>query len=262
MKSSFTPSGKSFFRQLIQAAFIVFLVGFVSCFIYYWYWWSNAVPYPITFDRDEYTEAAPPDLPVLNSIVDNPDYNEFHFLEIIDPELDGPNYLPTSLEANHEYEVHIYCRNDANSIHDDEENLATDVRLTVDLPAKYTARTKSRFAKGYYIFCDRIGAAISYYNGVDSAPQIVTAYAEIFSNETLRLEYVPDSAKIISSGDVDGQKLSKQLFRPQGILLGYDALDGGLPSGRECACIVSFRFRASSSIWGPLDELRNTYFRP
>lgn len=253
----------SFIWYCCHTSIIVFFVTFIAVFTHYWCWWSNSIPYPATKAQVSYTESNPPNLPVLNSISDNPDTSELRFIQIVDTGLRSPNFLSTHLDPDREYEVRIYCRNDANPDYNESgQSVATNVRLAIDLPSKYTASTKNRLENGYISFCDRIGAVIAYNDGQNDAPQLVSAYAEIFSDETLKLEYVPGSAKITSAGAVNNAQLSKQLFKPQGIMLGYDALDGKLPGGRDYACIITFRFRTSASTWNIFDALYDEYYRP
>lgn len=261
--SSANPEKKSYFRRCFDASIIVFLTTFACCFAHYWCWWRNAIPYHMSTRHETYTLSTPPKLPVLNSITNNPDFNEIAFIEVKDVNSKESDYLGVSLEPGHEYEVTIYCCNDmvVDDIGED-QGIATNVRIAVDLPKKYTSQTPSRSVGGYFLLYDHIGATIAYNDGVNDAPQVVSACSEVFSDKTLKIKYVPGSAKILSAGKVNESKLSDHLFRPQGIPIGYDALDGQLPGGREYACIVTFRFRTSPANWSVLDEIYNTYYRP
>lgn len=177
-----------------------------------------------------YTEDDLPLEPALNAVVYNPylDSNEQDFLSVITAE-DGVTHTnQVEIEAGDILYVHAYARNASNF----EE--AENVRMV----GFYVPELADGESGG-------IGATISADNTETSA---IYSEVTVTAKDDVRLEYIPGSLSVASSGGINGTELSeKELFSDNGLLLGYDQQDGKLPGGIRCAVEVVYYLRVAAA---------------
>lgn len=186
-------------------------------------------------DRPTFTWAEPAEYVTFNSITDNPKIgDERNFVRIRKAGTTDNLVDKVNLEVGQEYEVSIWYHNNAKSKLNKKENggigIAENVRLRVEQPEKVTGGS-SAVIKGI----------ISSTNS-DPAEVWDTAYA--YSDTTVLLRYVPNSATIHSLGNIDGEILSSEaMFGDKGAKLGYwNDLWGTLPGCNEYSGYVTYRF--------------------
>lgn len=177
-----------------------------------------------------YTEDDLPLEPALNAVVYNSylDGSEQDFVSVIKAKTGVVSTGQVEVEAGDVIYVHAYVRNASNF-----EN-AENVRIS-----------------GFYVpeLADgewgEIGATLSADNIETSA---IYSEVKVTAKGNVRLEYIPDSLFVASSGDINGAELSeKELFSDNGLLLGYDQQDGKLPGGVHCAVEVVYYLRVTAA---------------
>ena len=164
-----------------------------------------------------------PHFPVLNSIINNPEYgDERHFLKI-----DGyEDRHVIRLEPNRKYTVNIfYCNDAAENMNVSGKGLADKVKINVQLPDSIKEEN-----------AEILHAGIHAANAVDVWDQLV-----LYSNWDVQIRYVMASAKIINSGKLNGTVLSTELFTT-GDYIGFNRLSGILPAGEAYGGKITFQF--------------------
>ncbi len=186
-------------------------------------------------DRPTFTWAEPADYVTFNSITDNPKIgDERNFVRIRKAGTDDKYVDKVTLEVGQEYEVGIWFHNNAKSKLNKKENggvgIAENVRLRVEQPEKVTAG-HSAVIKGII-------------SSTNSKPAEVFDTAYAYSDSTVLLRYVANSAKITSLGTINGEILSSEaMFGEQGAKLGYwNDLWGTVPGCNEYSGYVTYRF--------------------
>ncbi|MEF3691701.1 MAG: hypothetical protein V3574_01425 [Candidatus Moraniibacteriota bacterium] len=185
-------------------------------------------------DRLLFTIANPPGYVTFNSITDNPAHgDERNFMQVREANASNENYADAiSLNVGHEYVVYVYYHNNgACNLSNDGEGAAYGAYVKVEIPATVASGSQDTKAIGY------IGAN-------NASPALV--WNDIrFSNVTgddIALRYVSGSATIHSFGSVDGQVMSDTIVTT-GAHLGYNNLDGMLPSCKRYAGYITFRIK-------------------
>lgn len=196
----------------------------------------NAVEQSWGPERPTYTWEKPADHVTFNSITNNPKVgDERNFVRIRKANTNDTLTDKVNLEVGQEYEVFIWFHNNASSTLNKKDKgsvgIAKNVRLRVEQPQKVNANTNA-IIKGL-ISAD------------DSDPGEVWDIAYAYSKESVLLDYVPNSATIHSSGNINGQILSSDaLFGKTGSYLGYwNDLWGVLPGCNEYAGYVTYHFK-------------------
>lgn len=188
-------------------------------------------------DRPTFTMKNPATYVTFNSITDNPKHgDERNFVQIrnvTDNQKFGEN---TQLVPGKEYEVYVYYHNNAstdlNGKNLDGKGVALDTRMKVQMPATVAAGQKAR-----------VTGTVSASN---AKPASVwdEAYGTNSTNGTVALRYVQNSAKIASTGAINGKSIDlNSLASTNGALLGYDKLDGKVPGCMKYTGYVTYRFK-------------------
>jgi len=158
----------------------------------------------------------------LNSIVNNPDIgDERNFMGISEKNMNDPWSSNLEVRPNREYFIRMYVHN--NSL----ERLdmrAEGVRARVKLP------TVAGYHANFY-GCIMTNSA---------TPSFIEDGARMWSDKEFNMVYVPDSACFYNKHFTEGIALSNKLFTDEGVLLGYNALDGCIPGGLRHAGYLSF----------------------
>ena len=186
-------------------------------------------------DRAQFTWDEPADYVTFNSITNNPKIgDERNFVRIRKAGTDDKYTDKVNLEVGQEYEVGIWFHNNAKSKLNKKEynsvGIADNVRLRVEQPEKVTGGT-SAVIRGYI-------------TSTNANPNEVWDSAYAYSESTVLLRYVANSAKITSLGNVDGTILSSEaMFGEQGAKLGYwNDMWGYVPGCNEYSGYVTYRF--------------------
>lgn len=187
-------------------------------------------------DRPTYTVKEPAPHVTFNSITDNPNHgDERNFVQIRNYTDNGKFGENVELVPGKEYEVSVFYHNNAadhlNAAEYGFRGVAKNAYMKVQMPATVIAGEKAR-----------VGATIGASN---AQPTSVwdEAYGTNSSNGTVALRYVPNSAKIISNGAVNGQTLDlTKLASAEGMPLGFDKLDGELKGCFKYSGYVKYRF--------------------
>ena len=164
-------------------------------------------------DRPTFTWEEPADYVTFNSITNNPKIgDERNFVRIRKAGTKDTLVDKVNLEVGQEYEVSIWYHNNAKSKLNKKENggigIAENVRLRVEQPEKVTGGT-SAVIKGFI-------------TSTNANPTEVWDTAYAYSDTTVLLRYVPNSATIHSLGNINGEILSSEaLFGEKGAFLGY-----------------------------------------
>lgn len=186
-------------------------------------------------DRPTFTWEEPADYVTFNSITNNPKIgDERNFVRIRKAGTKDTLVDKVNLEVGQEYEVSIWYHNNAKSKLNKKENggigIAENVRLRVEQPEKVTGGT-SAVIKGFI-------------TSTNANPTEVWDTAYAYSDTTVLLRYVPNSATIHSLGNINGEILSSEaLFGEKGAFLGYwNDLWGTLPGCNEYSGYVTYHF--------------------
>lgn len=124
--------------------------------------------------------------------------------------------------------IKIYVDNDANDKLSDaaygEVGIARNTRVRISIPNSY----------------GQTATVIGYVSADNAVPSEVYASATVRgTSKQFTLEYVPDSAVIYNNGLFDkGQRLSDAIMDKDGVLIGYSALDGNLPSTFSAIAVI------------------------
>ena len=175
-------------------------------------------------DCAHYTEEDQPTTPRINMIENNPDHDELnHKVWITDSEGNEVE----DLQADQTYTVHYYIR-----VSGPEAAKGVCVRGYGDFMYLAPRQTHGTSRIGFELESENAGRDCGY----------VEAYTS--GDQTLHLSSVSPSAVLTCSGDANGKNLPEgKLFGLNGTLIGYDELDGTIPSGREYACILSYQLK-------------------
>ncbi len=200
--------------------------------------------------RELFTVENPPSFVILNSITDSLAHgNEADFVRI--KNVNESTYSDTmALEPGEEYEVIAFYDNDAlRSSLSELTNFAEGVRIKASFPEVIEAGEETHASM-------RLVAENAEPQAVWSSIVLTSDTGDIF------IRYVPDSATIYNNGQTNSTKLdSATLFSAEGALLGYDALDGVIPSGvsggESFNGYVTFRFVADHPNFEVKTGLRN-----
>lgn len=186
-------------------------------------------------DRPTFTWAEPADYITFNSITDNPKIgDERNFVRVRKAGTEDELSDDVNLEVGQEYEVAIWFHNNAKAKLNERENggvgIATDVRLSVEQPEIVKGGT-SAVIKGTV-------------SSTNAKPTEVWDEAFAYTDSTVLLRYVANSATIHSLGDIDGEILnSEALFSDEGAKLGYwNDMWGTVPGCNEYSGYVTYRF--------------------
>ena len=186
-------------------------------------------------DRPTFTWEEPADYVTFNSITNNPKIgDERNFVRIRKAGTTEDLVDKVQLEVGQEYEVSIWFHNNAKSKLNKRENggvgIADNVRLRVEQPEKVNGGT-SAVIKGII-------------SSTNANPNEVWDTAYAYSESTVLLRYVPNSATIHSLGNINGEILSSEaMFGTDGAKLGYwNDMWGYVPGCNEYSGYVTYHF--------------------
>ena len=171
---------------------------------------------------------------VFNSIIDNPDMNEFFFVSARE---NNPDYFEeerlwhTHLEAkkNKSYIVRLFVHNNSRFGMDAiAENVR--VRFNIGVPV-HVANDEVHDVEGFNSEDGYWAVGVYGFIYADNADPKEYYYAIKFvSNRRFHLEYIPGSAIYENKGIGNGGiSLSDKIMTDEGVIIGYDALDGRIP---------------------------------
>ncbi len=186
-------------------------------------------------ERPTYTNEAPADHAVFNSITNNAAVGDERDFVRVEEKDSGREYSSEiEIEPGKQYEVYIYYHNDASATFNDKAHkyagVARDVRLASSFPLELT--------KGQRGEIDGIIMASN------TNPKEVWDEAYITAKEDLTLHYVSGSARIYNKYKVNGSVLSMDLFTEKGVFLGLDQLNGVILGCEEYSGQVVYTLQA------------------
>lgn len=177
--------------------------------------------------RPTFTTQKPATYVTFNSMTNNPRHgDERNFVQIKDKNASDASYVEKiNIKEGKQYTVFMYFHNNA----DEGLNLiARNTRARVQLPKLAKAGQDTRITG--FISAD------------NAQPGQVWDEVYVKADKNLTIQYIPDSAKIVSKGAVNGKTLSNELFS-NGALLGYYSLNGEVPGCHNYAGYLTFDFR-------------------
>lgn len=178
--------------------------------------------------RPTYTNGALVNAAIFNSIMDNPFIgDERNFVRIAEKGKGKIYSNGIKLEANKEYNVHIYYHNNAPELYCDKKHgyagVATDTRISSSFPLELKANENAV-----------VSGVISWATLADRLHfQKFWSEAFITASEDMTLHYVTASAQIYNEGKKSGSVLSTNLFSEKGTYIGYNDLNGIIPGGSK-----------------------------
>lgn len=86
-------------------------------------------------------------------------------------------------------------------------------------------------------------------SSTNAFPEEYVDYVTFRSDETFHLEYITGSATILNGGATNGTVLGDGIIKTanteeDGVMIGYNDLDGRLPGGRQYACSIDIQVKA------------------
>lgn len=181
-------------------------------------------------ERETYTNDAPANHATFNSITNNELVgDERDFVRIEEKNSGRPYSSDITIEADRQYEVYIYYRNDASEIYNDEAHgyagVAYNTKLSSNFPTELEAGEK--------------GGISAVIRADNSNPESVWDAAHITAAESVTLHYVEGSAKIYNSWEASGSTLPISMFSEEGTFLGLNELNGVMLGGEDYSgCVV------------------------
>lgn len=180
----------------------VFLILFVAVTLPFCVGWGPA--------RDTYTIQNPSPVITFNSITDNPNFgDERNFVgakSIEEKSADGWSDDIT-IDKSGKYYLRIYIEN---SSADNLNQIAQNTRIYFNIP-DYES---NRLQIDGYIESD------------NSVPTQIYDQVVFNSDKKFKIEYIPGSAKYENNNFTDGIKLSDDIINSNGVLVGYDQMNG------------------------------------
>jgi len=182
-------------------------------------------------ERETFTTENPADFVTFNSITDNPHIGDER--NFVGARRRGSTDLWSSdltISRGNEYVIRMYIHNNAA---DGLALVAEDVRASINVP-------------------DGRGRKVAISGVLDSSnaiPSQIWDQVRLHADEDFRLEIVPGSARFSNNtwlwpNDIG---ISDSLFTEEGVLLGFDALDGRIPGCFRYAGYLTFIVRPQFS---------------
>ncbi len=160
----------------------------------------------------------------FDSISDGVDGNELYFVSARSEEMKTWNTDELQVEDGKTYLVRLYVHNN-NPYGTD--GVAKDVKVT------YTVPTTS-------------GKEVKISGFIDSSNATPKSYWDsvVFkANQNFHLEYVAGSATIANNGKLNGTKLSDNIVKNGGTLIGYDTLNGEIPGCFQYSAYIGIQVK-------------------
>ncbi|PKM59972.1 MAG: hypothetical protein CVU99_10560 [Firmicutes bacterium HGW-Firmicutes-4] len=173
-------------------------------------------------ERKTYTMENPSPVVTFNSITDNPNYgDERNFVSIksADNQNSGGWSDEIAIKKSGKYYLRIYI---ANSSADNLYQIAKNTKIRFNIP-DYES---NRIQIDGYIESD------------NSSPTMIYDQAVFKSDKKFRIEYIPGSAECTNNKFTDGIQLSDDIKNSNGVLVGYDQMNGDFPPGYKYDAIV------------------------
>ena len=168
-----------------------------------------------------------PSTPMLNSLVDHPDYGDernFYRVKLAD-DPDARFTDDLIVEAGKVYEFAVIISNDAR---EGSEPLH-DVRLRIQMPGVAKQNVASQV-----LLTSANTNPQKIWDGVNLVGEVPA--------DQFALRYISSSAILHTGGGANGTVLADDVFE-NGVQIGCDRLDGVVPSGARCQSYVSFKIR-------------------
>lgn len=190
-------------------------------------------------ERPTYTNDAPADHAVFNSITNNPVLgDERDFVRIVEKKTgDEPKDAYTSdieLEAGKDYEVFIYYHNNASSTFNDKAHdyvgVSRKTRMVTTFPDELKAGQKSQVS--------------GIIRSENAEPKEVWDEAYITAKEDMTLHYISGSAKLQNDWGANGSVMPHAIFdKDDGAFLGVNELNGLVLGCYEYSGFVTYTIR-------------------
>lgn len=183
--------------------------------------------------RTTYTMESPADHVVFNSITNNPEVgDEREFLTVRDLTTGQPLSGSTTVVAGHEYLFQVYVHNNAASNFNDAsynyKGIATGTTAEVAIPSSVNGSVD----------------AAAYVRASNAAPTEVWDTVKLTSSSNITLDYQEGTARLFTNYFTNGQALNDNLITSNGVMIGYNALDGRWPGCLQYAGTITFRVKA------------------
>ena len=192
-------------------------------------------------ERTTYTNEAPADHAVFNSITNNQGVgDERNFVRVAEVNTEGEHndYVnELHIQGGKDYEVSIYYHDNASTTFNDAAHnyvgVARKTSVSADFPDELNAGEKGE-----------VNATIS---STTTDPARVWDEAYFIADEKVKLAYISESAKIYNDWSLSGSQISAtELFSQDGAYIGVRELNGLIPGCDEFSGAVVFRVKAIS----------------
>lgn len=188
--------------------------------------------------RPTYTNGAPADHAVFNSITDNAAVgDERDFVRVREKDSDDNYSSEITVEPGKQYNVYIYFHNDASMTFNDKAHnyigVARDVRVASSFPLQLAAGER--------------GVINGIIMASNTDPKEVWDEAYITATDNMTLHYVSGSARIYNKHKVNGSVLSMDLFTDLGVFIGVDTLNGVILGCDEYSGQIVYTLQAVST---------------
>lgn len=186
-------------------------------------------------ERPTYTNEAPADHAVFNSITNNAVIgDERDFVRIKEKDTEDMYSSELEIEAGKQYLVYIYYHNDASATYNDRAHgyagVARDVRMASSFPLELKKGSR--------------GVINGLIMSSNTDPKEVWDEAYVTAKEDLTLHYISGSARIYNKYKVNGSVLSMDLFTDNGVFIGLDQLNGVILGCDEYSGQVMYTLQA------------------
>jgi len=175
--------------------------------------------------RQTFSYNAPPNVPVFNSIIDNPNYgDERNFFRIQGYE----QVHRVKIEPGKIYTAELHYFNDCDGSQNKKGiGIAPKVKVSVKMPEMLQANE------------------ITIMQGMVESPRAERVFDQVnlICDQSVRLEFQPSTARLFNHGKLSGTPLGTQLFN-EGIYIGVHKFNGFIPAGTEYSGTVIFDFKA------------------
>ncbi|MBQ1528211.1 hypothetical protein IIZ77_01015 [Candidatus Saccharibacteria bacterium] len=222
-------------KKIYVSAFVAMLVGAMGLNVARVSAWGP--------DRPTYTNEAPADHAVFNSITNNQGVgDERNFVRVAEVNTEGGHndYVnELHIQGGKDYEISIYYHNNASTTYNDATHnysgVARKTSVSADFPDELAAGEKGQ-----------VSAIIS---STTTDPAEVWDEAYFIADEKVKLAYISESAKIYNDWSLSGSQISAtELFSKDGAYIGVRELNGLIPGCDEFSGAVIFRVKAISVV--------------
>ncbi len=187
-------------------------------------------------DRATYTWESPADHVVFNSITDNPYLgDERNFVRVKEAGSEESALDEITLEVGKEYQISIYYHNNASaSLNESGKGISRNTYVRTEFPS--------------YLNAGEIGVATAFITTSNADPGTVWDSTYLKADQSVYLNFVPNSAVIHNNGTTDGTVLSGDaLLSDTGVTIGhYDSMWGMIPGCNEYGGYVTYNIKVDA----------------